>query len=470
VSETSDPYGPIHGRASFREHVDRGTFPARGLDPDEAYELLHTGLMLDGRETLNLASFVTTWMEPQAEQLIHDSIRKNHIDHEEYPAASLVEEACVHMLGDLFNAPDPEKVVGVATIGSSEAIMLGLLAHKRAWRDRRVAAGLPTDRPNVVFGAETHVVWDKFANYFDVEMRKIPMKPDRYVLSAADVEERIDENTIAVGAVLGTTHVGEADPIEEINDLLVRIKADEGWDIPLHVDGASGAFIAPFSEPDLRWDFRLEQVASINVSGHKYGLVYPGIGWLIFRDASKLPEDLVFSVNYLGGAQPTYTFNFSRGSAMVQAQMYNFMRLGRSGYTAIVETMLANARFLNECLEASGKFTILNPGLAEPVVTFSIKGDPGFDVYHLSARLREDGWIVPAYSLPPDAQDVHLLRVVVRLDLSRLMVEMLLRDLFAAWDALVAEQPVQRPTAKPDVWTSPAHAAAKSKARTGLAK
>ena len=155
--------------------------------------------------------------------------------------------------------------------------------------------------------------------------------------------------------MLGTTHIGEADPIEEINDLLVRIKAEKGWDIPLHVDGASGAFIAPFAEPDLRWDFRLEQVASINASGHKYGLVYPGVGWLIFRDASKLPEDLVFSVNYLGGAQPTYTFNFSRGSAMIQAQMYNFLRLGRSGYTAIVETMLANARYLNESLEASGQ-------------------------------------------------------------------------------------------------------------------
>ena len=282
--------------------------------PHEAYELLHTGLMLDGRETLNLASFVTTWMEPQAEKLIHDTLRKNHIDHEEYPAASLIEEACVHMLGDLFNAPDSDgRWSASATIGSSEAIMLGLLAHKRAWRDRRQAAGLPTDRPNVVFGAETHVVWDKFANYFDVEMRKIPMKPDRFVLSAEDVEAHVDENTIAVGAVLGTTHIGEADPIEEINDLLVRIKAEKGWDIPLHVDGASGAFIAPFAEPDLRWDFRLEQVASINVSGHKYGLVYPGVGWLIFRDASKLPEDLVFSVNYLGGAQPTYTFNFSRG-------------------------------------------------------------------------------------------------------------------------------------------------------------
>ena len=240
--------------------------------------------------------------------------------------------------------------------------------------------------------------------------------------------------------------------------------------MPLHVDGASGAFIAPFSEPDFKFDFRLEQVASINASGHKYGLVYPGVGWLIFRDGSKLPEDLVFSVNYLGGAQPTFTFNFSRGSAMIQAQLYNFVRLGRSGYTSIVETMLANARFLNESLVESGKFEILNPGLAEPVVTFTLKGDPGFDVYHLSSRLREDGWIVPAYSLPPDAQETHLMRVVVRLDLSRLMIEQLLKDLFHAYDSLAAEQPTHKPTPKPDLWTSPAHAAAKSKARAGLTK
>lgn len=465
-----DAFGPIHGRKGFRQHIDPLRFPSDGMPPDEAYELLHTALMLDGRETLNLASFVTTWMEPQAETLIHDTLRKNHIDHEEYPAASLVEEGCVHMLGDLFNAPDPSKVVGVGTIGSSEAIMLGLLAHKRNWRNRRRAEGLPTDRPNVVFGAETHVVWDKFANYFDVEMRKIPMQPDRFVLSVDDVAPQIDENTIAVGAVLGTTHIGEADPIEDINDLLVRVKHERGWDIPLHVDGASGAFIAPFAEPDLRWDFRLEQVASINASGHKYGLVYPGVGWLIFRDASKLPEDLVFSVNYLGGAQPTYTFNFSRGSAMIQAQMYNFIRLGRAGYTSIVGTMLANARHLNERLEASGRFEILNPGLAEPVVTFRIKGDPGFDVYHLSARLRENGWIVPAYSLPPRAEDVHLMRIVVRLDLSRQMIDILLRDLSKAWDDLAAEQPTKRIAAKPDLWTAPDHLAAHSKARTGVAR
>ena len=467
-SDREDPVGPIHGRAAFREHIDPLHFPDDSMDPDEAYQLLHTALMLDGRATLNLASFVTTWMEPQAEALIHDTLHKNHIDHEEYPAASLVEEGCVHMLGDLFNAPDPAKVVGVGTIGSSEAIMLGLLAHKRTWRHRREAAGLSTDRPNVVYGAETHVVWDKFANYFDVEMRKIPMRTDRFVMSAEDVESQIDENTVAVGVVLGTTHIGEADPIAEINDLLVRVKAEKGWDIPLHVDGASGAFIAPFADPELLWDFRLEQVASINASGHKYGLVYPGVGWLIFRDASRLPEDLVFSVNYLGGAQPTYTFNFSRGSAMIQAQAYNFLRLGRSGYTSIVENMLANARHLNEQLEATGKYRILNPGLAEPVVTFSLEGDPGFDVYHLSARLRENGWIVPAYSLPPNAESVNLMRVVVRLDLSRQMIDLLLVDLALAYDHLLQEQPAALTSPKPDLWTSPDRAAAHSKARTGL--
>ena len=464
-SGSVDAFGPIHGQPIFREDVDRNRFPEGELAPQAAYELLHTALMLDGRPTLNLASFVTTWMEPEAEKLILEALHKNHIDHEEYPAASMIEEACVHMLGDLFNAPDVAEVVGVGTIGSSEAIMLGLLAHKWSWRQRRETEGKPTDRPNVVFGAETHVVWDKFARYFDVEMRKIPMKPDRSVLSVDEVAELVDENTIAVGAVLGTTHIGEADPIEELNDYLVEVKKDKGWDIPIHVDGASGGFIAPFAEPDFKFDFRLEQVASINASGHKYGLVYPGVGWLIFRDRTKLPEDLIFSVNYLGGAQPTYTFNFSRGSAMIQAQMYNFLRLGRTGYTKIVANMLANARHLNEALVATGKFEILNPGLAEPVVTFKIKGDPGFDVYHLSARLRENGWIVPAYSLPPDAEDVHLMRVVVRLDLSRQMIDVLLVDLLKAWDDLAAEQPAQRAANKPDLWTNPAAAADHGKRR-----
>ncbi len=430
----------------FAEPMPRDRFPDGSMPARDAYELIHTGLALDGRPSLNLASFVTTWMEPEAEDLIHEALRKNHIDHEEYPAAQEIERRCVKMLADLWHAPDVDDAVGVATIGSSEAIMLGLLAHKWRWRQRRAAAGQPTDKPNVVFGAETHIVWDKFARYFDVEMRKLPMRSDRFVLEVDDVAEQIDEHTIAVGAVLGTTFIGQSDPIEKLNALLVKIKKDKGWDIPLHVDAASGGFIAPFSMPDERWDFRLEQVGSINGSGHKYGLVYPGVGWLVFREEAMLPEDLVFSVNYLGGAQPTYTFNFSRGSAMIQAQYYNFIRLGRAGYTAIVNNMLANARHLNELLEGSGLFEILNPGLMEPVVTFKLKGDPGFDVYHLSDRLRQHGWIVPAYTLPPNAEHIELLRVVVRNDMSREKVHWLFEQIMTECKELGATTPA--PTTK----------------------
>ncbi len=436
----SDAYSPASddppATHNFSQPLPRRRFPENGMPARSAYELINLGLKVDGQPSMNLASFVTTWMEPEAEALINEAVRTNHIDHEEYPVAEAIETMCVHMLADLWNAPDPDAAVGVATIGSSEAIMLGLLAHKFSWRARRQAEGLPTDAPNVVFGAETHIVWDKFARYFDVEMRKIPMRPDQYTLHPDDVEAQIDENTIAVGAVVGTTFIGETDPIAEINDLLVRIKAEKGWDIPLHVDGASGGFIAPFAHPDELWDFRLEQVASINASGHKYGLVYPGVGWLVFRDKSYLPEDLVFSVNYLGGAQPTYTFNFSRASAMIQAQYYNFVRLGRSGYQAVVDNMMANASHLNEQLVADGRFEILNPGLSEPVVTFRLKPGADFDEFHLADALRQHGWIVPAYTLPPNAEDVTVLRVVVRNDMSRDKIDILVRHIGEACDAL----------------------------------
>lgn len=423
--ESSSMDGDLPANRFFSRPLPRDEFPPTGMPADDAYELIHLGLRVDGQPSMNLASFVTTWMEPQARRLIDEARATNHIDHEEYPVADHIEQMCVRMLADLWHAPDIHEAVGVATIGSSEAIMLGLLAHKFRWRAKRQAAGLPADRPNVVFGAETHIVWDKFARYFDVEMRKIPMRPDRYVLHPDDVAERIDENTIAVGAVLGTTFIGENDPIEELNDLLVKVKGEKGWDIPLHVDGASGGFIAPFAHPEERWDFRLEQVASINASGHKFGLVYPGVGWLVFRDRSFLAEDLVFSVNYLGGAQPTFTFNFSRASSMIQAQYYNFVRLGRSGYTAIVRNLLDNARYLNQRLEETGRFEILNPNLCEPVVSFRLKGDQRFDEFHLSDRLRMAGWIVPAYTLPPNAEHVTVLRAVVRNDMSRDKVDML---------------------------------------------
>ncbi len=432
----------------FAQPLPTDRFPEGGMTARDAYELIHLGLKIDGQPSMNLASFVTTWMEPEAEELIHEQIRTNHIDHEEYPAAQRIEEWCVAMLADLWNAPSVDRTVGVATVGSSEAIMLGLLAHKFRWRAAREAAGAAAQRPNIVFGAETHIVWDKFARYFDVEPRKIPMRADHYVLHPDDVVERVDEHTIAVGAVLGTTYIGESDPIRELNDQLARLKDEKGWDVPLHVDAASGGFVAPFAHPDELWDFRLAQVASINASGHKYGLVYPGIGWLVFRDRDFLPEDLVFSVNYLGAAQPTYTFNFSRGSAMVQAQYYNFIRLGRSGYAAVVQNMLANARHLNELIAGSGRFEVLNPGLMEPVVTFRLTGEPDFDAFHISDKLREHGWIVPAYTLPPNAQHVELLRVVVRNDMSRMKVDALFGHLMAACDQLAGQGMPPTPPAR----------------------
>lgn len=418
------------------EPVPNDHFPDDGMPARDAYELIHLGLGADGNPAMNLATFVTTWMEPEADRLIAEAVGTNHIDHEEYPVAQRIEELCVRMLADLWHAPSVDDAVGVATIGSSEAIMLGLLAHKFTWRNRRKAAGLPADKPNIVYGAETHIVWDKFARYFDVEPRKIPMRPDYYKVHPDDVAELIDENTIAVGAVLGTTFIGENDPISELNDLLVRVKAEKGWDIPLHVDGASGGFIAPFARPDERWDFRLEQVASINASGHKYGLVYPGVGWLLFRDRAHLPEDLIFDVNYLGGAQPTFTFNFSRASSMIQAQLFLFIRLGRKGYTQIVRNMLTNAQFLTDQLAASDRFKVFNPELSEPVVTFSLQGDPGFDEFHLADHLRQRGWIVPAYTLPPNAEHITVLRVVVRNDMTRTKIDILLQDIHEAWDAL----------------------------------
>src|SRR5664280_260688 len=315
------------------------------------------------------------------------------------------------MIGSLFHAPADGTPTGTATIGSSEAIMLGMLAHKRSWQRRREAAGLPTDRPNMVMGADVHTCWEKFARYFEVEDRVVPMEEGRYTIAAAQVEPLLDERTIAVAGLLGTTFTGQMDDLESINELLARIESERELPIPLHVDAASGGFVVPFSQPDLRWDFRLSQVRSINVSNHKFGLVYPGMGTVVFRESSDLPEELVFHINYLGGDMPNYSLNFSRPSNSVVLQYFNFLRLGREGYSEIVGNVLANARALATKLQAT-------------------------DLTALSHLLRERGWIVPAYTLPANAQSVSVLRMVVKENFSRDMVDMLSDDLRGALRAM----------------------------------
>jgi len=389
-----------------------------------------------------------------------ESMGKNYIDNDEYPQTQVIQDRVVNMLARLFNAPKDSDSIGSATIGSSESIMLGLLAHKWTWKKRRETEGKPADKPNIVIGADVHTVWEKFALYFDVELRLIPLrkdickitdtkiteimssfsyisglKEDIYTITAEDVKAAVDENTIAVGAVIGTTFTGQMDPIEDINKALIEIKETKGWDIPIHVDAASGGFILPFLYPDLKWDFRLEQVRSINVSGHKYGLVYPGIGWLLFKDKKNLPEELIFKINYLGGLMPNYSLNFSKGSSTIIAQYYNFIRLGMDGYKKIMKNMQENARYLATRLNGSGKFEVINKSVTFPIVTVELKNTT-CSVFHLSEKLRQKGWIVPAYTLPANADDTAVLRIVVKESFSKDMAEMFFADIMESIEKL----------------------------------
>ena len=421
----------IYGSRYFAKGIPKYVMPDEGMPARAAYQLIHDEMNLDGNPALNLASFVTTWMEPEAEQLINESLDKNFVDNDEYPQTEVIQSRVINMLARLFNAPEDCESVGAGTIGSSEAIMLALLAHKWTWKKRRQAEGKLFDKPNIVMGADVHTVWEKFALYFDVELKLIPLKEDIYVISAEDVAAEVDENTIAVGAVVGTTFTGQMDPVKEINNVLLKVKKEKGWDIPLHVDGASGGFIVPFLYPDIEWDFRLEQVRSINVSGHKYGLVYPGVGWLIFKDKTDIPEELVFDINYLGGSMPNYSLNFSKGSSTIIAQYYNLIRLGYSGYKSIMENMSENAKYLSKKLKKTGKFEIINKNTTFPLVAVTLK-DSNFTTYQLSDKLRERGWIIPAYTLPPNAENITVLRMVIKETFSRDMVNMLFDDIMDA--------------------------------------
>ena len=330
-------------------------------------------------------------------------------------------------MGDLFHS---HQAAGTTTIGSSEAIMLALLAHKWTWRDKRKSAGKDYSKPNIIFGADVHSCWEKFALYFDVEMRVIPLKKDKYIINADDIAPLIDENTIAVGAILGTTFSGQCDDFAGINDFLVKLKAEKGLDIPIHVDGASGGFVAAFGFPELLCDFRLEQVKSINVSNHKFGLVYPGMGTVLFRDESQVPKDLIFHINYLGGSMENYSLNFSKPSSMILAQYYNFLRLGRAGYTRIINNIMEIADFVEQALVATGRFEILTDGGKKylPVAALKLKDSSRYDVFEISHGLRRYGWIVPAYTMPPDAEEIAVLRIVVREDFSMDMAENFIED------------------------------------------
>jgi glutamate decarboxylase len=380
--------------------------------PEVAYQLVHDELLLDGSSRLNLATFVTTWMEPQAGRLMAACADKNIIDKDEYPQTAELEQRCVSILADLWHAPDASQAIGCSTTGSSEACMLAGMALLRRWRTR--ASGHERS-PNLVMGANVQVCWEKFCRYWDVEPRMVPMNGDRFHLDAQHATAMCDDDTIGVVAVLGSTFDGSYEPVADICAALDRLAAGGGPDVPVHVDGASGAMVAPFLDPDLVWDFRLPRVTSINTSGHKYGLVYPGVGWALWRDADALPEDLIFNVNYLGGSMPTFALNFSRPGAQVIAQYYNFARLGRAGYTAVQRAARDVATSLADDIARMPQFRLLTRGDQLPVFAFTTtERARGWDVFAVSRLLRERGWQVPAYTFPPDREDLAVLRIVCR--------------------------------------------------------
>ncbi|XP_031393572.1 glutamate decarboxylase 1 [Punica granatum] len=414
-----------------RTSLPRFKMPESSIPKEAAFQIINDELMLDGNPRLNLASFVTTWMEPECDKLIMASINKNYVDMDEYPVTTELQNRCVNMIAHLFNAPlgDSEVAVGVGTVGSSEAIMLAGLAFKRKWQNKMKAQGKPYDKPNIVTGANVQVCWEKFARYFEVELKEVKLREGYYVMDPVKAVEMVDENTICVAAILGSTLNGEFEDVKLLNDLLTAKNKETGWDTPIHVDAASGGFIAPFLYPELEWDFRLPLVKSINVSGHKYGLVYAGIGWVIWRSKEDLPEELIFHINYLGSDQPTFTLNFSKGSSQVIAQYYQLIRLGYEGYRNVMENCRENAMVLKEGLEKSGRFNIISKDNGVPLVAFSFKDNSRHDEFEVSDMLRRFGWIVPAYTMPPDAQHVTVLRVVIREDFSRTLAERLVIDI-----------------------------------------
>jgi glutamate decarboxylase len=433
---STDDAVKLYGNRFLTEDAPDGNFPTSGMSSLDAMRLVDEELALEGDPNRNLATFVTTWMEPEAQRIIAENLYRNFIDHAEYPISAELEQRCIRMLADLYHAPG--ETTGARTQGSSEAIMLGALSLKWKWKQRREAAGKPVDRPNLIFGGDVHVVWDKFCRYFDVEPKIVPLREGKYTIGPEDVESLIDENTIGVAAVLGTTFTGHADDIVGINRLLVDLKNEKGLDVPLHIDGASGGFVWPFLYPDSEWDFRLEQVRSINVSGHKFGLVYPGVGWLVFREQSDLAEDLVFYENYLGKTDATFTLNFSTGASMVLAQYYNFVRYGREGYAYIMKAMQQNAAALAQKLEVTGNFELIGADAEQlPLVAFKLAGEKSYDEFDLSWQLSaERGWMLPAYTMPPNAEDVRVLRALVKQTLSREQIDRLADDIAQACETL----------------------------------
>ena len=424
---------PLYGTRDLSEVLSARGFPLKVHDPRHVYSAIRDELMLDGNARQNLATFCQTYEEPEIHQLMDDCIDKNMVDKDEYPQTAEIEQRCVHMLADLWHAPGGAEGTGCSTTGSSEAAMLGGLALKRRWEAQRKAAGKSIDKPNLITGP-VQICWHKFTRYWDIEHREIPMKDGKLMMTPEEVVALCDENTIGVVPTLGVTFTGQYEPVKEVSDALDELESKTGLSIPIHVDGASGAFLAPFCAKELEWDFRLPRVKSINASGHKFGLAPLGVGWILWRSPEDLPDDLVFWVNYLGGNMRDIALNFSRPGGQIACQYFNFLRLGHEGYASIHGACYKTAQALASEIASLGLFEVKfdgNPAEGIPALCWTLKDgmDPGFNLFDLADRLRVYGWQVPAYTLPADCETTVIQRILVRQGVSRDLADLLMRDI-----------------------------------------
>jgi glutamate decarboxylase len=443
----SKPDDDLYASSALRIGAPKDRMPDEPRPARAAYQLVHDELLLDGAARTNLATFCTTWVEPEVTALLTESYDRNMVDKDEYPRTAELEARCVRMLADLWHAPDAPNAIGTSTTGSSEAAMLGGLAARARWRARR---GTSAGQPNLVCGP-VQVCWEKFARYFDVELREAPMTATSYTLTPEQVLARCDENTIAVVVTLGQTFTGLFEDVVAISAALDDLQERTGLDIPIHVDGASGALLAAFCAPDLPWDFRNPRVRSINASGHKTGLAPLGCGWAIWRERSDLPDELIFEVNYLGGSVPTFNLNFSRPGNPVIAQYYTLTRLGRGGYRDLHMASYETAGRIASAVADLGPFEIVfggDPLHGIAAVAWKLTDEHhAFNLFDVAEGLRSRGWLVPAYTLPPDLQELPIQRALVRHGFSADMADLLLDDLRRTLDGLHSRPPSRPLTA-----------------------
>lgn len=424
----------VYGSNEMLQSAPVDKIPDYSTTPEIAYRMVKDETYSQTQPRLNMATFVTTYMDEYATRLMNEAIDVNYIDETEYPRIAVMSAKCINIMAALWNSPEKtDWKSGALAIGSSEACMLGGVAAWLRWRKKRKDQGKPFDKPNFVISAGFQVVWEKFAQLWQIEMRTVPLSLKKPTLDPQDALALCDENTICIVPIQGVTWTGLNDDVAALDAALDVYNAKTGYDISIHVDAATGGFILPFLNPEVKWDFRLKWVLSISTSGHKFGLVYPGIGWIVWKDKQYLPDEMSFSVNYLGANITQVGLNFSRPAAQILGQYYQFIRLGFQGYKEIQFNSMELTRYVHSEIAKIPPFVNYSNTVDNPLFIWYMKPEYAktakWTLFDLQAKLQESGWMVPAYTLPDNLEKFVVMRAVLRQGTSRDMMDMLLSDI-----------------------------------------